>query len=175
MNRAVFVIFSQFILLLLQLVLGNWGLTLPFSLLGVFCTALAMGRTWGLIAGLFSGMTLAILYGGSWNLLYVLINPLAAGVLNWWIERHDEDINIRFWQPGACAGVLNALPALMAVLYRTFAAGSYQFELHWLILKILWSAAVSAGLFVFMLLLEEAAGEYLGLPRFLTRKGGIKR
>ena len=54
-------------------------------------------------------------------------------------------------------------------------SGIYPTELHWVLLKMLWTAAVSAPLFVLITFTGEAAAEFLGLPRFLTRKGGEQR
>lgn len=172
MNKAVFVIFSQFVLLLLQLVMGNGGWTLPFSLLGTLCVTLSMGRNWGIFSGLLGGMSLSALYGGSWNLLYTAVNPLLAMLLNWWIVRHDEDIRFDFWQPGAWAGFAGALPMLAAMLVQYISSGILPDNWYWLIVQILWSAAVSAPLFVLFMLINEGIAEYLGLPRFLTGKGG---
>ena len=175
MSKFVFVIFSQFLLLLLQLLLGNGGWVLPLAMLGALCIVLAMGRNWGVFAGLLNGAVLAAIYGSSWNLLYIIIDPLLALFVNWWIEHHDEDIRSDFLLPGVLAGTAGGLPAVAAAFYGWLNSGVYPDMLHWLLLKMVWSAVVSAMLFNVMLLLNEALAEYLGLPRFLTRKSGQKR
>ena len=175
MSKLVFLLFSQFLLILLELAMGNCGCTLPWALLGAIYTALALGRTWGVAAALLAGMVPAVLYGGDWNLLKIIIYPLLAGAVCWWIEHHNEDINIHFWAPGAWAGAISAFPALANLLFRWGESGIYSTELHWLLLKMLWTAAVSAPLFTLVVFVGEATAEFLGLPRFLTRKGGEQR
>ncbi|MBO5924113.1 MAG: hypothetical protein J6Q81_06325 [Lentisphaeria bacterium] len=175
MSKLIFLLFSQFLLILLELALGNCGWTLPWTLLGALYITLAFGRNWGIAAALLAGMVLSALYGGSWNLLKIIIYPLLAGAVNWWITQHQEDITIHFWQPGAWAGAAAALPALANMLFRWSESGIYPAGLHFLLLDILWTAAVSAPLFIVIVFLGEAAAEFLGLPRFLTRKGGEVR
>lgn len=175
MNKLIFLLFSQFLLMLLELAMGNCGWTLPWALLGAIYITLALGRSWGMAAALLAGMVTAVLYGGDWNLLKIIVYPLLAGAVNWWIENHNADVNIHFWTPGAWAGAVSALPALAHWLFRWSESGVYPTELHWVLLKMLWNAAVSAPLFMLMIFVGEAATEFLGLPRFLTRKGGEQR
>lgn len=175
MNKLVFLLLSQFLLLLLELAMGNCGWTLPWALLGALYIVLALGKNWGVAAALIAGVVLAVLYGGGWNLLKIIVYPLLAGLTGWWIDRHDEDISLRFWTPGAWAGVAAAVPALASILFRWGESGIYPMELHWLLLRVLWTAIVSAGLFAMIIFAGEAAAEFLDLPRFLTRKGGEKR
>ena len=175
MSKLVFLLFSQFLLIILELAMGNCGWTLPWALLGAIYISLAFGRNWGIAAALLAGMVPAVLYGGGWNLLKIIIYPLLTGLVCWWIEHHNEDINIRFWTPGAWGGAISAIPALANLLFRWSESGIYPTELHWVLLKMLWTAAVSAPLFVLITFTGEAAAEFLGLPRFLTRKGGEQR
>lgn len=175
MNKLVFLIFTQFILTLLQLFAGNWGFTVPFALLGALYIVLALGKLWGFAAALLSGATLSVLYGGNWNLLYIIVNPLLALLLGWWIDRHDENVSVGFWQPGVFAGVASSLPAWCSMLFLWSESGRYPAEMPWLLLSTVWCAAVAAPVFVLLILLGEAAAEFLGLPRFLTRKNGGAR
>ena len=175
MNKLIFLLFSQFLLLLLELAMGNCGWTLPWALLGAIYITLSLGKSWGVAAALLAGMVPAVLYGGDWNLLKIIIYPLLAGAVSWWIENHNTDIRIRFWAPGACAGAVSAFPALAYLLFRWSESGIYPAELHWTALKMLWTAAVSAPVFMLIIFTGEAAAEFLGLPRFLTRKGGEQR
>ena len=174
-NKLVFLLFIQFILVCGQLALGNIGWPLPLALLGALYIAMALGKVWGIAAALLCAMDLAILYGDSWNLLNIIFFPLLAGAVGWWVDNHDEDICIGFWAPGAWAGFVSALPALAKQLFIWNEKGCYSPEIHYILLRMLWNSAVSGALFVGFILLGEAAAEYLGLPRFLTRKGGIER
>lgn len=175
MNRAIYLLFTQFMLLYGEFMLGSVGVNLPLSELGALHIVLAFGKNWGMTAALLNGMVLSALYGGNWNLLYVLINPLLAWLVGWWIENHDEHIGVGFWQPGALAAVGAALPAMTKLLVMWSQSGHYPFELHGLLLRTVWSAGLSAGIFVIVVLLGEALTEFLGLPRFLTRKAGQAR
>lgn len=175
MSKLVFLLLSQFLLILLELASGNCGWTLPWALLGALYITLAFGRNWGIAAALLTGMILSALYGGSWNLLKIITYPLLTAIVNWWIGQHQESINIRFWQPGAWAAAAAAFPALAGALFRWSESGIYPDGLHYLLLQILWTAVVSSPLFIMIVFLGEAASEFLGLPRFLTRKGGERR
>ncbi len=171
MNRVVYLLFSQFLLILLQLTTGSWGWTLPRAELGALCIVLSFRMSWGVAAALLNSMILSTLYGGGWNFLYILINPLLAGGVGWWIGRHVEDIRLGFWSPGAWAGLAGALPALAALFWQWGEYGVYNSAVHWMILRTIWSVLVSAGCFVALNFLNEALTEFLGLPRFLLRKG----
>lgn len=173
-NKIVFVVFTQFLLIYLQLGMGNLGWTLPFAQLGALYTVLSLGRNYGIAAAMLNSLVFASLYG-SWNLLLIILNPLLAGLTGWWIDRHGEDVRKDFYFPGIWAGALAGFPALAEGLFRWAAGGRYPGFLHILALQICWSAAVSAGLFLVVIFLGEALNEYLGLPRFLSRKGGHKR
>ena len=175
MSKLVFLLASQFLLILLELAMGNCGWTLPWALLGALYITLAFGRNWGIAAALLAASTLAVLYGGNWNLLKIISFPLLAAAVNWWISQHDEDVRIRFWTPGAWAALAAAVPALANSFFRWSESGIYPDELHFTVLKTLWTAAVSAPVFVVIVFACEAASEFLGLPRFLTRKGGEQR
>lgn len=175
MFKAVFLILSQFLLLYLQLELGNIGWPLPLAQLGALYLVLALGRNWGAAAALLNGAMLCSIYGGNWNVLYPLLYPLLALALGWWIDRHDEDVRPDFWLPGAWTGFFAGLPALLQCLTRWCLSGSYPVQMHWLLLQTVWCAAVSAALFVLFIFVGEALTEFLGLPRFFTRKGGHKR
>ena len=175
MNKTVYLLFTQFLLLYGEFMLGSAGIALPLAELGALHTVLAFGRNWGMAAALLNGMILSALYGGYWNLLYIVINPLLAWLLSWWIENHDEHISADFWQPGAAAGLASALPAAAGLIFLWGQSGSYPVELHYLLLRAVWCAAVSSGAFVLTVLLGEGLTEFLGLPRFLTRKAGQKR
>ena len=155
--------------------MGNCGWTLPWALLGALYITLAFGRNWGIVAALLASSTLAVLYGGNWNLLKIIVFPLLAAMVNWWISQHDEDVRISFWPPGAWAALAAAVPALASSFFRWHESGIYQAELHFIVLKTLWTAAVSSPLFIVIVFLGEVAAEFLGLPRFLTRKGGERR
>ena len=175
MNKITFLIFTQFLLTLLQLFAGNFGFVLPLALLGALYIVLALGKLWGFAAALMSGCVFSVLYGGSWNLLYIVTDPLLALGLGWWIDRHDEDVAVNFWQPGAAGGIASSLPAWWSLVFLWNESGHFPSELPWLLVQTLWSAAVSAALFMLLILLGEAATEFLGLPRFLTRKNGGER
>ena len=175
MFKAVYLILTQFLLLYLQLELGNIGWVLPLAQLGALYAVLAFGRNWGAGAALFSSAVLCGLYGGSWNVLYPLANTLLALILGWWIDRHDEDVRPDFWTPGAWAGLLAGLPAIMNLLSSWVLTGRYPQQLHWVLLQSLWCTVVSAALFLLFIVLGEVQMEFLGLPRFMTRKGGHKR
>ena len=107
--------------------------------------------------------------------MYIVINPLLAGMLGWWIDRHDEDVRPDFWLPGAVAGCCGAIPALTQQCLSWSSSGDYSPALAWLLLRMLWSMALSAWLFEAFIIFNEALAEYLGLPRFFTRKGGQAR
>lgn len=175
MNKAVFLLFTQFLLFVVQLALGNWGWPLPLAMLGALYCGLAFGKNWGMAAALFTGAVSSALYGGSWNLLYIVLYPLLAWLLNFWIERHDEAVRADFWMPGVWCGLFSALPAWGTLLWQWPHYGGYPAELHWLLLRTLWCMAFSGGMFIVLILGGEAAAEFLGLPRFLTRKSGIER
>lgn len=175
MNKLVFLLLSQFLFILLELAMGNSGWTVPWALLAAIYTTLALGRRWGMAAALIAGMILSGVYGGGWNLLKIIFFPLLAGAVSWWIERHDEDISIHFWTPGAWAGLTAAMPALANMLFRWGESGIYPPELHWLLLKTVWTIVVSALFFTVVIFCGEAAAEFLNLPRFLARKGGEQR
>ena len=173
-NKIVFVVFTQFLLLYLQLAVGNIGWTIPFAQLGALYTVLALGRDPGMAAALLNSLVLGSLYGG-WSLLLIIFNPLLAGLLGWWIDRHGEDIKIDFYFPGIWAGVLAGFPAMTEGVFRWVTGGKYPGHLHILALKMTWTAVVSGAVFIGFIFLGEAINEYLGLPRFLNRKGGHKR
>lgn len=175
MSKLVFLLLSQFLLILLELAMGNCGWTLPWALLGALYLTLSLGRNWGVAAALLASSVLAVLYGGNWNWLKIIVYPLLAMAVSWWIERHDEDVSLKFWAPGACAGVAAAVPALAWMLFRWSESGIYPTELHWLIWQMVWTSVVSMLLFAAIMFLGEAMSEFLGLPRFLTRKGGEVR
>ncbi|MBE6366482.1 MAG: hypothetical protein E7052_01055 [Lentisphaerae bacterium] len=169
-NKVVFLLLSELFLLLVQLMLGSLGWPLPLALMGVFYFTLAYGRSWGIAGAMIVGMVLAVLYGGSWNLLHIAVDPLLVCYLDWWISRHDESVTADFWQPGAVAAVAGALPALAAMIELWQSSGSLPGSWYMLLLDLAWSATISSGIFMLILLLGEAFGEYLGLPRFLNRK-----
>ena len=173
-NKIVFVVFTQFLLLYLQLAMGNIGWTIPFAQLGALYTVLSLGRNPGIAAALLNSLVLASLYGG-WNLLLIILNPLLVGALGWWIDRHGEDVKTDFYFPGIWAGVLAGFPAMLEGIFRWIAGGKYPGYLHILALQMCWSAVVSGAIFIGFIFIGEAASEYLGLPRFLNRKGGHKR
>lgn len=175
MNKAAFLLLTQFILFVLQLLLGNGGLPVPLALPGALYMVLAFGKNWGMAAALLTGTVTAALYGGSWNLLCIALYPLLAWLLNFWIERHDEAVRIDFWLPGMWCGLFAALPSWCSLLCNWVQSGNYPPLTHWLLLRTLWSMAVSAGLFIVITFIGEALTEFLGLPRFLTRKSGIER
>ena len=112
-NKVIYLLLSGFVLIFLQLVLGNWGWPLPLAMLGALYLTMAFGRDWGIASALLSGTLLATLYGGGWNLLYIIINPLQAVAVSWWVENHDEEVEYDFWLPGAfagrCAGVVSGI------------------------------------------------------------------
>ncbi len=173
-NKAIYLIISGFVLIFLQLELGNLGWPLPLAMMGAFYLAMAFGRDWGIASALLSGAVLAALYGGGWNLLYIIINPLAAAIVSWWVENNDEDVEQDFWLPGAFAGVCGALPVILQMLVN-WMNGNGAAELHWILFRVVWSAIISGGLFVFILFTGEGLCEFLGLPRFFVRKGGPLR
>ena len=82
MNKFVYTVFTQFLLIYLQLEIGNWGWALPLALMGSLYLTLAYGAGWGCGSALFNGMVLAVLYGGGWNNLLIIVHPLAASLLN---------------------------------------------------------------------------------------------
>ena len=175
MGKTVFIILSQFLLIYLQLELGNLGWPLPLALMGALYTALALGGNWGIGAALLSGSLLCALYGGGFNALLVIIHPLLAGLLCWWIERHDEDVRPDFFIPGIWAGIAGTLPAFFSFTYYALAEGRVPGDWLFFLLRMLWSIAVSGGIFTMFIFIGEACTEFMGLPRFLTRKGGHKR
>lgn len=175
MNKAVFLLFTQFLLFGLQLLLGNAGWPLPLALLGALYLVLAFGKHWGMAAALLNGAITATLYGTSWNMICIITYPLLAWLLNFWIERHDEAIRLEFWMPGVWAALFASLPAWGALLWQWSATGVYSGMIHWLLLRTLWCMIFSAGLFVVLTFAGETLNEFLGLPRFLTRKSGIER
>ncbi len=175
MNKLVFTLFTGFITLYCQLILGNLGWYLPLGLLGALYIALAFGKSWGIVAAMLTGMTLALLYGNAWNMLNIITFPLLAGFSSWWIEHHDEDINLKFYFPGVLAGVLAAFPALAQELFYWGEWGHFSQSILFTLLRMLWCAVVSGVLFEAILFAGEAATLYLGLPRFLTRKGNRQR
>ncbi len=174
MGKLLFMLFSQFLLILLQLVSGKLGWTLPWAELGAVYCALAFGSAWGAAAGTLSGMTLAILYGGSWNLLTVLFNPALAAGVGWWIERHDEDREFGFWAPGALAGLLAGVPAALVRLLDWSATGAWWPQAGYFGGRWLWTVLLSAAVFPGVILAGEAMMEFFGLPRFLNREGRVK-
>ena len=175
MGKFFFIILSQFLLIFLQLGLGNLGWPLPLALLGALYVTLALGLNWGCTAALLSGSLLCALYGGGFYALLVVLHPLLAAGLNWWIERHDEDIRPDFFLPGVWAGLIGALPSALSIVYYGLTYHTLPLDLPFFLLRVLWSAAVSSGIFMGMIFLGEACTEFLGLPRFFTRKGGHKR
>ena len=172
MSKAVFMIFSGFLLTLLQLTIGSCGWPLPLALMNSLYITLAFGRYWGLSSALLNALTLTILYGGSWHLLNIVTYPLLALLLDWWIKRHSDTLRISFWTPGAWAALTAALPAAAVWLEQWLSGGGSLEKLRELLYLTVWSAAVSALIFMLMILIGEALTEYLGLPRYLKRKGG---
>ena len=175
MNKAVFLLFNQFLLFALQLLLGNAGWPLPLALLGALYLALAFGKHWGMAAALLCGAVTATLYGTSWNLLCIITYPLLAWLLNFWSERHDEAVRMGFWMPGVWGALFASIPAWGALLWQWCGTGVYPDMLHWLLLRTLWCMIFSAGIFMVLTFIGESFTEFLGLPRFLTRKSGIER
>ena len=173
--KGVFTVFTQFCLLLLQLQFGNLGWYLPLAQLGALYTVLALGRNWGIAAAVINSLVLSALYGGSWNLLYIIFNPLLAGALGWWIDRHDEDIRADFFVPGIWAGAMAALPKLLQEIFNWMINGIFPADLHITLLKMMWCALVSGGVFLLFIFWGEALTEFFGMPRFASRKGGHKR
>lgn len=165
-NKVVFLLLSEFILLWLQLQSGSLGWPLPLALMGALYLTMAYGRSWGIAGGLLSGMTLAVLYGNSWNLLYILLYPLLSCWLDWWVQHHEDALARDFWLPGVCAALVGAVPMLAMM----FSSGNMPDKWLTAVLDLFWSAAVSAGIFMLILLSGEALGEFLGLPCFFNRK-----
>lgn len=175
MNKVVFTLFTGFILIYLQLILGNLGWALPLGLLGAVYIALAFGKSWGIGSALLTAMVLTLLYGNAWNILNVITFPLLAGGSGWWVEHHDENINLKFYHPGIAAGLLAAFPALAQELFYWGEWGQFSPAILFTLLRAVWSALVSGLLFMAILFIGETAALYLGLPRFLTRKGNQLR
>jgi hypothetical protein len=173
-NKTVYLILSGFLLTYLQLELGNLGWPLPLALMGGLYLTLAFGRDWGIASTLLSGAVIATLYGGNWNLLYIIIYPLTAALVAWWVENHDEDIQPDFWPPGALAGFAGSLPLLLQ-LFAGWMNGGTAGNLPWVLARMVWSVVLSGGIFVFIIFLGEGLSEFFGLPRFFVRKGGQKR
>ena len=176
MSKAVFMIFSNFLLILLQLTLGSCGWPLPLALMNSLCTTLAFGRAWGLASAMLNALTLTVLYGGAWHMLNIFTYPMLAMLLDWWVNRHADAARITFWTPGVWAALVSALPAAAAYIScNTFNSGTLDGRILEILYLTLWSAAVSALIFMAMLFITEALAEYLGLPRFLKRKGSERR
>lgn len=175
MGKITFIILSQFLLIILQLGLGNIGWPLPLALLGALYATLALGLNWGCAAALFSGTILSALYGGGVNIMLVFLHPLLAAALNWWVERHDEDIRPDFFLPGVWAGLVSAIPAASSIIFHGVLDRTLPEDLPFFLLRMLWTAVVSGGIFMGVIFLGESCTEFMGLPRFFTRKGGHKR
>lgn len=175
MNKLVYIIFTQFLLIYLQLELGNMGWPLPLALMGAFYIVLSFGGAWGCGAALAGGTALAVLYGGAWNNLFIIVYPVLAGLLNWWIVRHKEDIRADFWMPGVWAALAGAVPILSALIFQWIVSGRYPMQFHAAAARVVWCCIVCAPLFMVFILINEAATEFFGLPRFLTRKVRSRR
>lgn len=155
---------ALFLLVWLQLILGNLGVAVPLAAMGVAYFTVAYGWQYGGCGALLVGGALAAIYATPGYLLVMLATVPAV---EWWFRHHAEDVLGWNWQMGM---ILALATAVLVWAGRADTVGMTRVwswtEEAFLVLQLLGSVLLSGFLCPVVILTGEAAAELLGLPRF---------
>ncbi|MPN19955.1 hypothetical protein SDC9_167330 [bioreactor metagenome] len=161
--KLCFMTLFLFLLLWLQLGLGNLSLAVPLALMGVAYFTVAYGWEYGGFGALLTGGALTVLYAGPG---YLLLAAATVAATEWWFGRRAEEAGDWNWQLGM---LLAAATAALAWGGRCSAAGAWTWNWYdsgFMVLQLIGSLILSGVACPLVVLAGEAAAEWLGLPRF---------
>lgn len=113
MTLAAYMFLSVFLSVLMELILGNFGLIIPLSACAVFYFTVSAGTGAGLICATLAGGTIDSILCRPFPLTAILL-LMVAGLAALWLNRVDTKSMILHLIPGAVLALIYTLPLLSA-------------------------------------------------------------
>ncbi len=147
-----------------QMLLGNLGLSLPFTSTVVFYLAVVYGWQRAGIAAAITGSTIDLLYGNScYSALTLLV---IVGFARWWLHSYDSRYVRTTIFPGAICGSIIVLPQ-MRLLYLNWSS------MLIFTAQLIFFMVVTAILLPLTVIAMEKIARLTGMPLFQNAKTNL--
>ena len=147
-----------------QMLLGNLGLTLPFTATVIFYLAVVYGWRQAAIAAAITGSTLDLLYGNSCYSAVALL--LIVAFARWWLHCYDSRSVRMTIFPGTICGIIIFLPQARLLYFSWISVLVFTAQL-------IFFMVITAILLPLTVLSLEKIARLTGMPLFKKAKTNL--
>lgn len=162
MTLAAYMFISVFVSVLMELLLGNFGLIIPFTACAVFYFTVSSGGSAGLICASLAGTAIDSILCRPFPLTAVLLIAVSA-IASLWLNRVDTKSMILHLIPGALLALIYTIPLLSAA---SIGMGLSLYSLIRDFSTFVISLAISSVLLPMLIMLLDSFSEKLELDLY---------